>query len=96
MDIKCEGPEWAAVKGWWDRDNSVHSRQSREEENKEQHGHVEVIGSRGFEDPLVRDIAAHHSPALQIHRGVETEHIDSWQAWSIKRTHPRNKEESAL
>lgn len=96
MPIKCKRPEWATVKRWWDRNNSVHNRQRGEEENKQQHGHVEVIGSGGFEDPLLRNITAHHSPALQVHGGVETKYVDSWKARSIKRTHPRNTQQNIL
>lgn len=84
-------PERTTVKRWWDGNNGVHSRQCREKKDEKQHGHVEVIGSGSFEDPLLGDVAAHHCPALQVHRSVEAEHVDCWETWSIKRSHPRKE-----
>lgn len=42
----------------------------------------------------MRDIAAHHSPTLQVHGSVEADHIDSWKAGCIKGTHPGNNNKS--
>lgn len=91
VEIKCKEPERTTVERWWDGDNGVHSRQCGEEEDEKQHGHVEVIGSGSLEDPFLGDIAAHHCPALQVHRCVEAEHIDCWETRSIKRSHPRRE-----
>lgn len=83
-------PERTAVKRWRDGDNGVDNRQRGEEENEQQHGHVEVVRSRGFEDSLVGNIAAHHSPTLQVHGSMQTDDIDGWEARCVKRAHPRN------
>lgn len=91
--MKRKRPERATVKRWWNGDNGVHSRQCRKEENEKQHGHVEVVWSGGFEDSLLGNIAAHHCPALQVHWSMESEHIDCWETWSIKRSHPRKKKQ---
>lgn len=81
-------PEGSTVKGGRDGDDGVDGRESGQEENNQQHGHVEVVRARGFEDPFLRHITAHHGPALQIHGHMEPEDVQSWQAGGIERTHP--------
>lgn len=81
-------PEGSTVKGGRDGDDSVDGRQSGQEKDDQQHSHVEVVRTRGFEDPFLRHITAHHSPALQIHGHVESEDVQSWQTGGIESTHP--------
>lgn len=68
-------PEGSTVKGRGDGDDGVDGRQSGKEEDDQQHGHVEVVGARGLEDPFLGHIAAHDGPALQVHGHVEPEDI---------------------
>lgn len=68
-------PEGPTVKGRRDGDNGVDGRQGGQEEDDEQHGHVEVVGARGLEDSFLWDVAAHHSPALEVHGHVEAQEI---------------------
>ncbi len=81
-------PEGSTVKGRRDGDDGVDGRQSGQEEDDQQHGHVEVVGARGFENSFLRHIATHNSPTLQIHGHVEAEDIQGRQAGGIESPHP--------
>lgn len=60
-------PEWPAVERWRERHNSVDDRQEAEKQHEQQEPHVEVVGPGGLENSLMRNIAAHHCPALVVH-----------------------------
>lgn len=85
---KLWGPEGAAVKGRGDGDNGVDGRKRGQEEDDQQHGHVEVVGAGGLEDSFLRHIAAHDSPTLQVHGHVEPQHIQGRQAGGVEGPHP--------
>lgn len=71
-------PEWPAVEGGREGHDGVGHRQEAEEEHQKQEAHVEVVGSGGFEHALVGDVAAHHCPALEVHGGQQTQHVDAY------------------
>ena len=77
--LLSSSPEWTTVEGGGDGHDGVDGRQGGEEEDDQQHGHVEVVGAGGLEDALLRDVAAHDSPALQVHGDVEAQHVQSRQ-----------------
>lgn len=85
---KASLPEGSTVKWGGDGDDGVDGRQSGQEEDDQQHGHVEVVGARGLENPFLRHITAHYGPALQVHRHVEPEDVQGRQAGGIESTHP--------
>lgn len=84
-------PEGSAIKWRWNGNDGVDGWQSGEEEDDQKHGHIEIIRAWGFEDPLLWDVAAHHSPALQIHGDMEPQDIHGRQAGGIEGTHPEGK-----
>ncbi len=84
-------PERSTVKGRGDGDDGVDGRQSGQEEDDQQHGHVEVVGARSLEDSFLRHITAHHGPALQVHGHVEPKDVQGRQAGGIESTHPGGK-----
>lgn len=61
---EAPSPEGSTVKGGGDGDDGVDGRQSGQEEDDKQHGHVEVVRARSLKDSFLRHIAAHHSPTL--------------------------------
>lgn len=81
-------PKGSAVEGRRDGDDGVDGGQRGQEEDDQQHGHVEVVGARRLEDALLRRIAAHDRPALQVHGHVEAQHVERRQARRVERTHP--------
>ncbi len=81
-------PEWATVEGWWQGHDGVNDRQQAEEQHEQQQAHVEVVGPWRLENSLMRNVTAHHCPALIVHRGQETQNVQTHQTWSIKRSHP--------
>lgn len=89
---KTSLPERSTVKGRRNGDDGVDGRQSGQEEDDQQHGHVEVVGARGLEDPFLRDITAHDGPALQVHGHVEAEDVQGGQAGGVESTHPVGKQ----
>lgn len=70
-------PERAAVKGGREGHDGVGHRQKAEEEHQQQQAHVEVVGSGGFENTLVGDVAAHHCPALEVHGGQQAKDVNA-------------------
>lgn len=81
-------PEWSTVEGRRYGDDGVDGGQRGQEQDDQQHGHVEVVGARSFEDSLLRYITAHDGPTLQIHGHMQSEDIQSRKAGRIKRSHP--------
>lgn len=81
-------PEGSTIKRWRERDDHVQDRHGGQEEDEKQHAKVEVVGSGSFKDSGLRNIAAHHSPALEIHGCVEPEDVDAWKARGKEGAHP--------
>lgn len=88
-------PEGPAVKGGREGHDGVGHRQEAEEQHQQQEPHVEVVGPGGFEHALVGDVAAHHSPALEVHGAQQTQHVDTHQARRVEGAHP-GRAETAL
>lgn len=89
-------PEGPAVKGGREGHDGVGHWQEAEEEHQQQEAHVEVVGPGGFEHALVGHVAAHHCPALEVHGGQETQHVDAHQSRGIEGTHPGRAETALL
>lgn len=92
-NLKYQRPERPTIKRRWEGDNHVQNGHGGQEEDEEQHPKVEVVGSGSFEDPGLGNIAAHHSPTLEIHGCVESEDVDAWEARSKEGAHPRKESE---
>lgn len=84
-------PERATIKRWWEGHDHVQDGHGGQEEDEQEHSQVEVIRSGSFEDPGLRNIATHHSPALEVHGCMEPKDIDAWEAGSEEGAHPRKK-----
>lgn len=81
-------PEGSTVEGRRHGHHSIDHRHEAEEQHNQQDTHVEVVGARGFKDPLVRHVAAHDCPALEVHGGHQTQDIYTHQPGCVKGTHP--------
>ena len=90
-NLKYETPEGPTIKGWWEGDDHVEDGHGGQEEDEQQHAKVEVVGSGSFKDSGLRNIAAHHSPALEVHGCVEPEDVDAWKARGKEGAHPRKE-----
>lgn len=80
--------EGATVERWWEGHDHVQDGHGGQEEDEQQHPQIEVIRSGSFEDPRLRNVATHHSPALEVHGCVEPKDIDAWEAGSEEGAHP--------
>lgn len=94
-NYKHHRPEGTAVKRRWQGHYHVEDRHGGQEEDEQQHAQVEIIGSGGFEDPGLRNVAAHHGPALEVHGCVESKNIDAREARCKEGAHPGKKTECA-
>lgn len=92
-NLKSERPEGPTIERWREGDDHVEDRHGRQEEDEQQHAEVEVVGSGSFKDSGLGNIAAHHSPALEIHGCVEPEDVDTWKARGKEGAHPRKESE---
>lgn len=70
-------PEWPTVEGRRQGHDSVDNRQKAEEQHKQQQAHVKVVGAWGFENSLMRYVAAHHCPALVVHWAQKSQNIQT-------------------
>lgn len=94
-NLKYKRPEGPTIKRWREGDDHVQDWHGGQEEDEQQHAEVEVVGSGSFEHPGLGNIAAHHSPALEIHGCVETEDVDAREARSEEGAHPRRNQSIA-
>lgn len=96
VELQRQEPEGATIKRWREGYDHVQHGHGGQEEDEQEHSQVEVIGSGSLEDPGLRNIATHHSPALEVHGCVEPKDIDSWQAGGEEGAHPRKTNRALL
>lgn len=94
--LQRQEPEGATVERWWEGHDHVQDGHGGQEEDEQQHPQIEVIRSGSFEDPRLRNVATHHSPALEVHGCVEPKDIDAWEAGSEEGAHPGKKNRALL
>ena len=54
---------------------------------------IEVVGSRRFEDALVRNVTHEHRPAAQVHQHEELEDVEARQNRCVERTEPETSDD---
>lgn len=96
MEFQRQEPEGPTIKGRREGHDHVQDRHGGQEEDKQEHPQVEIIRSGSFEDPGLRNVAAHHGPALEVHGRVESEDIDAREAGGKEGAHPRKKNSTLL